>query len=444
MTREVQWFSLLALLIPIGLFGAWGSSRVPFHPDEASLLYQSRDLETLFQDPMSLAWSPQPESELDQEYRALNAALPKYMLGLGRRLAGYGPESVSSDWDWSKSWDANLKAGALPSGGVLQGARYASLATVLAAVALAFPLGRQMEGPLTGALSAALLGTHALVLLHGRRAMAEGTLVLGVVLALVGILHAHRRPWLAGLCCATAAAAKFSGFALAPVGLLAAIWPAKGKRAKGVALRGALSFLVPFLLLFLLLHPLFWSYPVRAATATWTIRQDLLEGQTAAIGVHAPGMVLDDPATRSAVLVAQLFILEPQHWEVGNYRAELTASIESYEAIPGHSVMRGWVGGGSLLGFTLLGIIGSFRYQEPCSNRQRRPRVLLALASVAQAGALLLSVPLPFQRYVMPLVPMVCLWAALGLSSFVATTCRAVSKMRRPRGSSEANRYSRR
>ncbi|HLF82528.1 MAG TPA: hypothetical protein VI410_12230, partial [Anaerolineales bacterium] len=76
--------SVLTLLVAF-LFS--GVGRVPFHPDETSLLFESRDLELYLTDPRSMAWSEAGRGRAEQEYRALNAPLSKYVLGIGRRLA---------------------------------------------------------------------------------------------------------------------------------------------------------------------------------------------------------------------------------------------------------------------------------------------------------------------------------------------------------------------
>ena len=73
-----------------------GVGLVPFHPDESSVLYQSRDFEVWFTEPLSLVWDASNSDDYDQQYRALNAPLAKYVLGIGRRLAGYGPEAVDA------------------------------------------------------------------------------------------------------------------------------------------------------------------------------------------------------------------------------------------------------------------------------------------------------------------------------------------------------------
>jgi hypothetical protein len=49
---------------------------------------------------------------------------------------------------------------------------------------------------------------------------------------------------------------------------------------------------------------------------------------------------------------------------------------------------------------------------------QRRTLAILLLASLILATGLFWLAPLPWQRYVIPLVPLSCLWSAYALSSF--------------------------
>jgi dolichyl-phosphate-mannose--protein O-mannosyl transferase len=127
-------------------------------------------------------------------YRLLNAPLAKYVLAAARWTVGVPASEVESDWDWAKSWEDNLAAEALPAQAILAAARTASaLLVVLAVVALYF-CGVALGGRATGLAAAILLGTNALVLLHGRRAMAEGALLFAIALALLGLLHAARHP----------------------------------------------------------------------------------------------------------------------------------------------------------------------------------------------------------------------------------------------------------
>ncbi|HET7010076.1 MAG TPA: hypothetical protein VFI11_04820 [Anaerolineales bacterium] len=407
----------IALLIGLVAFALWGIPLVPFHPDEASLLYESRDLELLTTDPLGMAWQPGSELSPEMEYRLLNGPLPKYVLGLGRRIAGFGPEDVSVDWDWSKNWEANVSAGALPSHPLLNGARTAGTLAMLAAVALIYFAGRLLRGRALGFAAAFLLGLNALALLHGRRAMAEGTLLLALCLSVIGLLVAHRRPWLAGLTLALAVTSKASTLALVPVGLLASMWSEElSTQTIASIIRRAAWFVLAFVGLSWLLQPVLWRHPVLGLKAMWAERQELVARQMADIQAIAPDHVLPNLPQRAAVLVGNLFVAPLQFAEVGNYLAETQSAEDAYERIFGHNLLRGSAGGGLSLALTLLGVIWGWRAMRRGSSRNRRMLILLLAATIFQGAALVAAIPLPFQRYTLPMLPFLCLWQACGLT----------------------------
>lgn len=413
--RDSAWrrhLPFLVLALVITGYHLAGLAAVPFHPDETSLLYQSRDLETLFRAPLLLAWNPALEGDYDQTYRALNPPLPKTVLGLGRRLAGYGPEWVSVDWDWSKSWQENLARGALPPQELLLGARAASTLLLPFSLALVYWLGLRLEGRALGLTAAALFGMNALTLLHTRRAMAEGTLVLGVCLAVALALEADRRPWLAGLASAVAVASKLSAAPLALVGLAGALWNRGAVDSVSSRMAGAARYLVALAAGLLLLHPFLWSNPPGAALEMWRARQTLLKQQTSTLEAIFPGQAVDTPVERLAAIVGQLFLNPPQLAEVGNYLEATRAMDQAYLANPVNSLLRGPVGGGLAMVLTLYGwILGGLRARRK-GGAYARAVALVSLATAVEGSALFLTLPLPFQRYYMPLVPLLAIWIA--------------------------------
>ena len=394
----------------------WGLARVPFHPDEASLLFESRDLELLVTHPLAMAWRPGTRSSPETTYRLLNAPLPKYILGLGRRVAGYGPESVAVDWNWSRNWEENVMAGALPPADLLEASRAASTIALLAAIVASYVAGRRIGGRAVGWAAAILLGLNALALLHGRRAMSEGTLLMGVALSIVGILSAERRPWLAGLTLALAVNAKFSPVALVPVGLLATAWSVEGS---GQSIRAVLRRIAWFGLAFigvtLLLQPVLWRHPFRSLQAMWQERQALLARQVADMQALAPDHVISSLAERTAVLTANIYLAPLQFEEVGNYTVELRDSYIDYQRVFGHSLLRSSLGGGLLIALTLLGLIWGLQRSRREGAVTRRLFALLFLATFLQGVALVAAIPIPIQRYTLPLLPFLCLWESVGL-----------------------------
>lgn len=413
--------ALLALLAGLTVFQVWGIDKIPFHPDEATQLYMSGDWETLWTDPLAMAFDPAREDDPRQRYRALDAPLTRYLLGVGRQA--FGLDALPVDWDWGQTWEENAAAGALPSPELLRAGRLAVTVLLPWSGLLAYLAGARLGGRLSGWAAALALGLHALTLLHGRRAMAEGALVFGVLFAVWSFLQADRRPWLAGLGMALAFNAKQSALALLPAGVLAAVW-ISGEGA--VKFRRAGVNLVQFLVVFGLatgaLNPLYWRHPAQALWVSVEARQDLLARQVGDARALAPAQVLDAPVQRAAVMVGHLFVLPLQFFEVGNYQAETAASVQAYLEVPGHALMRGLGGGGVLMALMLAGMAQA---SLALRRKEARPAAVLLLATGLMAGGLLAAVPLPFQRYWMPLVPLAALWIGVGMG-WVSRGIRAV------------------
>lgn len=453
--------NLLQLLALLGMsaFLVAGVGRVPFHPDETSLLFQSRDLEQYFSDPLSMAWSPDQPLTPERRYRALNAPLAKYVLGIGRLLAGYSAASVEVDWDWTLDWQANLDRGALPPTRLLDGARLAS--TLLLPVALLFTylVGRRLAGdtyqsvqPAThrqsasaaafsrpgkqdqsavaaGLLSAALLGLNALFLLHGRRAMMEGALFFGLCFALWAMLAGDRRPWLAGIALGIALSAKHSLLPLLPVGMLAALWRVDRDSGQRLQWPAAGKVLLAAALIFGALNPLLWKHPLGAVATIIDQRAMLAESQlqTQRLADYAAMQLPMSATDRLASLLGQVFFSSPQFSEAANYRAAIADQVSAYLRLPGQNWLRGWLAGGVLLMLTLYGALMAVVSLRRLSAGKRRDFSLLLLATAATAAALLVGVPFPFQRYYLPMLPFVALWAAYAAIQLVGLSKRLLS-----------------
>lgn len=409
----------LALLVGLWSFQLWGAPSIPFHPDESTQLFMSSDLETLFSAPFSMVWDPTKENDLHQRYRELDAPLTKYILGIGRQFARL--PALPVDWDWSKDWEANRQAGALPTTALLSTGRIAiTLLLPLSMLCLYF-CTQKIAGAFSGFLAAFLLGSNALILLHNRRSMAEGALTLGVCLALWGFLEGHRHPWLAGLGAALAFNAKQSTLALFPLGLLAVCWLPQSIQHKGRdMLRNLTIYLGTFLLVTLALNPLWWQNPQDAMRVSWQARRELLQRQVKDIPnqpaeSQQPIQFLGTIAYRAAVLSANLTIAPLAFYEIGNYRQQTAASEQTYLANPLHTFQRGLVGGSLFLALAVIGLIAALLQIKKSTPDDRRKLALLLLSMFMQTAALLVFVPLPWQRYVIPVLPFLCIWIAYAL-----------------------------
>jgi 4-amino-4-deoxy-L-arabinose transferase-like glycosyltransferase len=462
---------LLILLALLTAFYVLGLPAVPFHPDESTQLYMSADFEQLLTNPFELAFNPNAQGDMKQHYRLIDAPLTRYLLGFGRTIGGF--PALRTDWDWSKTWDENVQAGALPSEELLYTGRLAITSLLPLGLLFLYLAGKQVGDGMTGLWAALFLGLNALVLLHARRAMAEGALIFGVAFFLWSLFQGDRRAWLCGLAMAIAFNAKQSTLALLPVGLIAVAWlPSQASiDFKRVGVNIA-QYLGVFVLLTFALNPVFWNDPVQTIQIAIHERQDLLERQLADTQRLAPEKVLNSPEERLVAVLANLYATPPMFYEVGNYVEEIQPAENEYLSIPGHNLFRGLAGGGIMLFITLFGfaasllilraigdarrkppeglpvryadqkplpepVSGSERYDETFgrsesgnlqtfstlrnpSDRKRRAVVLVVLASAAQFSALLLAVPLPWQRYVIPLVPFAALWAGMGLADLIS------------------------
>jgi hypothetical protein len=275
--------------------------------------------------------------------------------------------------------------------------------------------------------------------------MAEAPLLFGIAAFLASLGSARRRPWLAGLAVSLAFNAKYSALALLPVGLMAVVWQAGSlgssrgeedspdspkKLGRRPAVQAAASagcqYLAAFAVLTLALNPFLWRDPLGAIRASLSDRRDLLERQVSDFRSLAPGQVLDSYGERAAVLLAHLYLTPPLFSETGNYRQATAAAESAYLANPLHRLWRGPLQGGALLGLTLLGLT-SVRWEfRKASVTCRRQVLFLLLAGGFQFAGLVLAVPLAWQRYSLPLLPFVCLWAGMGLEFVVRTAWIAV------------------
>jgi hypothetical protein len=421
------------LLAILTAFALWGVDRVPFHPDESTYLYMSSDFEHLLSDPLSLSWTPAqarvPGDRLHM--RLVDAPLTRYLLGFGRSLVGL--PALPADWDWSKTWQQNQAAGAVPDPRLLLAGRFTMTLLLPFSLLLIFKLGSRLHGVYTGLLAALLLGLNALVLLHDRRAMAEAPLTFGVLLALWSFLAGRKHAWLVGLGLAVAFNAKYTGLILFPVGLLAVSLPtvprsaAVGPRtecssAKNLAWHRLVlnwgQLLVVFGLVTWLLNPFLWSQPFQAVQAAIVERQSLQKGQQADLQRLTPDVALVSPSQRLAALLANLYFAPPAFAEAGNYSEQTRAAEQAYLAVSGHNLLRSLVGGGLMFAFSLIGVGLACLRLHRALPAQKELLALLLLSTLALTLGIFWLAPLPWQRYVIPLAPITCLWIAYALSSF--------------------------
>lgn len=411
-----DWIALITLGL-LAILYRWNLSTLPFHPDESTQIYMSKDFNQLFTDPLGLSWDGD-EALTDQErIRAIDAPLAKYLIGAARGLGSTAP--LEADWNWAASWEENAAAGALPTKSQLMICRGAVTLALLAGLWFFYLAIKKILPESLAAAGLILLGLNPLVLLHGRRAMSEGVLLFGIAFFLWAATRDKRSPWLIGLALGLAINAKHTAAGLLPAAFYAICLVPEGEASlKRVGAR-ILPFILAAGLVTAVLNPFYWRDPIKAIRVGLEARSALAAGQRTdheqALGLEEAG-----PLIRSTALLAQVYLTPPQTEEVGNYLVETRDSKGAYLANPLHSWGRGWIMGGIFLTLSLTGFGLAITGIRNLSNEKARNTWVWILAGLG--SFLILLIPLPWQRYLIPLLPFGTAWAMRGVSPLFRKT----------------------
>ncbi|MGD0573892.1 MAG: hypothetical protein ABSB61_00775 [Anaerolineales bacterium] len=452
--RILSWVAVALVLAALGAYVLAGVATVPFHPDETTWLYMSSDLGVLLQGRVAnLCYQPGKTPDGKVLERLRTAGLPRYVIGVADFLLGVPGSAVRADWNWSLSWEGNAEAGAVPGSTALFAGRLAMALAVVLALVLVFGMGTQLGGRSAGLLAAVAFGSNALVLLHGRRAMSEGLLLLTTSLAAWAAMKWSSRPAAQGGALGLAAAAKHTGFAILPVSLASLLWGAESQARSGPrgpsapaprqpgarwprSAVGAGVILVTSIAVFGLFNPVGWCHPVSAVSAAFAERGRLLTAQTQMLSQAIPDEVVLTPRARLVALVNQTFFAPPAFWDIPNYAAQTAGQEQAYLAAIWGGLPRTVGLGTAALFLVLLGLAYSlrtvgipWRRRGPAAREgegTRRAMVLLIVWTGSTALAILVALPIQWQRYYVPLLPEISLLEALGLvalGKFAAALC---------------------
>ncbi|MCY4467009.1 MAG: phospholipid carrier-dependent glycosyltransferase [Chloroflexi bacterium] len=405
---DAIWLGLLALYVLAG------ARLMPFHGDESTLIYMGRDyyyllvegdLSRLEYDP---SWSTSPA---EQHLRLLNGTISKTVYGALAHGMGLSARELNEQWAWNRDYSWNAERGRIPNLALLRRTRLASSAQLALAAICFFALLRLTLNRPTAWIASALFVLHPNILINGRRAMMEGSHLLGVMLVLLAgaWLLQERRWWryaLLGVCAGFALAAKHPNLIVCALALSSSsvrpFWRLLRGRDKpalrdlaGIALAGAIMIAV-----FLLLNPAWWNAPTQLPALVLEMRADLLQGQIEAFGGY------QDFAEQVAGFFQFVFVGARQYFEVEAWAAyaPITAQIASYES-------SGWagalfIGASGRLGLvclllSLLGAVALWRDKRVLAEH----RLLLLMWIGGTALFTLMVTPLPWARYYLPLLP---------------------------------------
>ncbi len=401
------WTGALVLYVMAGVL------LVPFHGDESTTIYLSRDWFTLVQahDLSAVLYRDppaNPRAATDQQLRISNGVLSKYAIGLLSSLAGLSAADLNDQWLWGADWAYNLDNGHIPTDRLLFIGRLSSALMAALSVAVVFAIARRLGGRGVATLAAFIYAMTPSVLLNGRRAMYEGAFLLTIALViLVGVAlarrmrdHAPFRGWLVlGLVSGLAVASKHTAL-ITVIPVFAALLYLSRYRFRQT-LGYALSAAMVTGGVFLALNPAWWGAPLQAPVAVLRWRQELLAGQVKQFGGYA------DALDRLTALVQQP-LGDPQYYEdERGWPQWIGGQIAAYA----DSGLAGLPG--KLLVLLVYPAILLAALALPHS-----PQVALFVAvTLFTAAALLFLTPLPWQRYYLPLALPWAVLCGFGLAS---------------------------
>ncbi|MCE2489302.1 MAG: phospholipid carrier-dependent glycosyltransferase [Anaerolineae bacterium] len=422
MTRRQQlavalWLTLLVLYVLAGV------ALAPFHGDESQQIHSSSDYWKVFveREPSSLGISDQQAGEGAFGRRLLEGTVNHWTVGFSWHLAGFTLADLPPDpgWLWGRGYEENIAGERRPAQDLLVVSRLPSSLFFAFSIPLFFAIARLAGNRHTAFIASGLYALHPSLLLNGRRAMMEGgMLFFGLLTILCAQVIIRRGPerglrwWLAlAFAGGLALASKHSGF-LFIVSALGWLWldallQRNSRRLTAVTLRCLAAGLLT-LFVFVTLSPALWPNPPQRLLDIFTARDLIMNIQ---ISTWQPEGLAMTTAERINLVFTQPFLRPVQFFEVPAWSefAVIRSEIDDWFASPLAGLQFG-SGGGLLL--TLLALAGLARSLRTSS----RQGLLLWLALTM---AVLLFNPLPWQRYYLPLLPVSCLLAALGMTGLL-------------------------
>ena len=417
---DALWLALLAVYIIAG------AALAPFHGDESTLLYMGRDYHYLFvESDLSKVlyddtWSRRPE---EQRLRLQNGTISKTIYGWLAWHQGYEPDRLTGAWNWDSDYESNKQSNRVPDAQLLNAARLASAIQLALAAAVFFQFARMTVNGPTAYVASALFALHPNVLINGRRAMMEGSHLLGLTLALLAAawLLRSRKWWafpLLGACIGFGVAAKHPNALIAALVCLAlaiATWreqQASRAQNRGGGWRQWILFLplpIAAAAVFLLLNPAWWSAPLDLPFIVVERRAELLRAQVDWIGGY------ESVAQRIQGFFQYVFAAERQYFEVAHWAEYevIGAQIASYES----SGLAGLlIGGTSVIGISCLALatFGAVSLARD-SAIEAENRILLLVWMIGLALVTLVLTPLPWARYYLPLAPALAILVSYAL-----------------------------
>ena len=421
--------SVLWLLVLSGYILA-GVEDVPFHGDESTTIWMSKDYAYLFitDELERVRYNEPPIDAAEQQLRLITGSLTKYLMGFSWQVNGYDIADINEQWHWGFDFDWNVTNGHMPGDDLLRAGRWYSALMLAAGVWVIFLIGLRAGGSVAAFAASFFYAINPALLVNGRRAMFEGGLILFLLLTvLLGLYFLRQRTWWAavalGIVAGLALSAKHSAvFTLAlvlTVCLLLVLF--ENRPSLQNAFRPISKLITAGLIavsIFYALHPILWGDGlITRAEQVVDGRSAMLEGQVGAFGGY------DGLSDQLIGSLRQTFLLEPQYYEVPGWDVYINGKVLNYE----QSGLAGFVTGLPLVGvgvgvLFIIGLRGAITARSTDTDFDER--LLIVAWAVGMLLITTFITPIEWQRYyLMAILPIVIL-SGVGMGVIVDALSR--------------------
>lgn len=429
----------LLLILCIGYI-TLGIDDVPFHGDESTTIWMSRDYDTVILkgDFDAVAYETPSRRSTDQHMRIITTNISKLAMGAAWSSINLNVEDVNDQWVWGLDMQWNRDNGHIPSDKLLRVSRLTSAWMTAIGTVFIMAIGRIigrtiLSQPLAIAGSswgATILYTlHPAILVNGRRAMFEGSLLLGLTAlawATFMLIKHQQTKWyiyalfgiLTGITLSTKHNATFTVVLLyggLGITMLWKWWQHRQQYQLFLPIgKIALATLIA-LLVFLALNPLWWSQPFKMPPIVIDERQQILDAQVATFGGY------ENFTDRLSGLWEQSFRVSPQYFEAA-YWADYDGVQEEISTYEDH-YLAGWtddiiIFAGRLL-FAMLGISAVINVIRHGTLQAYQMIFVWGIWCIGIIGITFITVPIDWQRYYLQIQPPLILLMGLGIGKFI-------------------------
>ncbi|MFW5709057.1 MAG: ArnT family glycosyltransferase [Chloroflexota bacterium] len=415
---DTLWVLLLAFYVLAGVH------QVPFHGDESTTIWMSKDFAYLVTGDIDrLRYTDPPVDPAEQHLRLITGSLTKYLIGLSWAMNGYEVSEINEQWHWGFDWDWNQANGHAPGDELLMLGRWPSALMLAISVGVLFRVASLVGGRPVAYIASFLYALNPAVLLNGRRAMFEGGLLLFVLLVVLsGLVWARYGRWRLvfafGIACGLAISAKHTAASSVAVlfitGVGFRLW--MYRTAWRQTLSQALVIVLLAVGIFLLLNPIWWGNPIGRVSQVLDARIGILNDQVDLFGGYG-GF-----ADQLHGFWRQTFVVNPQYYEVSDWAGFIGNQIGVYEA----SIWRGpdlstpFV---VVLLHAVLVVLGGAALVI-WRARPLSVRLGFGLWSVTMFLTAALLTPLEWQRYYLLNYPATAVLSAIGIVFLLQTFLR--------------------